>query len=164
MHGPVHRHLTEDHERLDAHLARAVADPLRVDLEEFRHFRAGLLRHIGIEEKILLPTARELRGGEPLPVARRLNQDHSALATLLVATPTPSIVAAIRRILTGHNPLEEDDGGMYDQIDGLLTPVQAEALLERVRGTPDPPLAPYSDNPRVLARIERILQELKQSE
>jgi hypothetical protein len=164
MHGPVHRHLAEDHERLDAHLARAVADPVRVDLEEFRQFRAGLLRHIGIEEKILLPAARELRGGVPLPVARRLNRDHSDLATLLVATPTPSIVAAIRRILSAHNPLEEDDGGMYDEIDGLLAPAQAEALLDRVRATPEPPLAPYSDNPRVLARIERILRGLAATE
>jgi hypothetical protein len=41
MRGPVHRHLTEDHERLEGHLARAVADPGRVDLDEgyrVRHF------------------------------------------------------------------------------------------------------------------------------
>lgn len=149
----------EDHERLDEHLARAVADPERIDLGEFGRFRAGLLRHIGIEEKILLPTARRLRGGDPLPVARRLNRDHSALATLLVPTPTRPIVAAIRRILTAHNPLEEDEGGMYDQVDALLTPSEAEDLVDRVRTTPDPPLAPYSDNARVLARIARLLED-----
>jgi hypothetical protein len=154
----------EDHERLDAHLARSVADPVGVDLGEFQCFRAGLLRHIGIEEKILLPTARRLRGGEPLSVARRLNLDHSSLATLLVATPTRPIVAAIRRILVAHNPLEEDEGGMYDQVDGLLTPAQAEGILARVRATPDPPVAPFSDNPRVLARIARILQDLHETE
>jgi len=160
VHGPVHRHLVEDHERLEGHLARAVADPARIDLAEFGRFRAGILRHIGIEEKILMPEARRRRGGEPLPVARRLNEDHSALATLLVPTPTRPIVAALRRILAAHNPLEEDEGGMYDQVDGLLSPAEAEALLARVRARPDPPLAPYSDNPRVLRRIQGILGDV----
>jgi hypothetical protein len=158
MHGPVHRHLTEDHGRLEALLARSVADPGRIDLHAFGRFRAGLLRHIGIEEKVLLPTARRLRGGDPLPVAARLHRDHAALATLLVPTPTRPIVAAIRRILAAHDPLEEDEGGMYDRVDALLAPSEAEALLDRVRATPEPPLAPYSDNPRVLARIAPLLR------
>ncbi|MCK6479316.1 MAG: hemerythrin domain-containing protein [Planctomycetes bacterium] len=157
MHGPVHEHLTEDHARLERHLARAVADPARIDPAEYERFRGGLLRHIGIEEKILLAEARTLRGGEPLPVAHVLKQDHSSLATLLVATPTLPIVAAVRRILAAHNPLEEDEGGMYDQVDALLTPSGAEALLLRVRGMPEPPLAPWNDNPRVIARIGRLI-------
>jgi hypothetical protein len=161
MSSPIRLHLVEDHEGLDAHLARALADPACIDLEAFHLFRAGILRHIGIEEKILLPTAKRLRGGEPLPVARQLRLDHSVLATLLVPTPTHAIVAAIRRLLTTHNPLEEDEGGMYDEIDRLLTPAAAEALLERVRAVPEPPLAPYQENPRVHARIARLLRDAR---
>ncbi|NUN51684.1 MAG: peptidoglycan-binding protein, partial [Planctomycetaceae bacterium] len=138
-------------------LAGALKLPTRIDPAEYERFRGGLLRHIGIEEKILLAEARTLRGGEPLPVAHVLKQDHSSLATLLVATPTLPIVAAVRRILAAHNPLEEDEGGMYDQVDALLTPSGAEALLLRVRGMPEPPLAPWNDNPRVIARIGRLI-------
>ena len=35
-------------------------------------FRAGLLRHIAMEEKALLSAVQESRGGLPLPVAKRL--------------------------------------------------------------------------------------------
>ncbi len=42
-------------------LRRALALAGEVDREPFDAFRAGLLRHIGIEEKILLPAAREAR-------------------------------------------------------------------------------------------------------
>jgi hypothetical protein len=161
VNGPIRRHLVEDHGRLEAHLARAASDPARIDLDEFRRFRAGLLRHIGIEEKILLPAARRLCGGDPLPVARRLRLDHSALATLLVPTPTHALVAEIRRVLASHNPLEEDEGGMYDQVDGLLTPAEAEALLGRIRAVPEPPCAPYRDDPRIHARIARLLRDAR---
>lgn len=156
-HGPLHGYLTADHERLEGHLTRAVAGPDGIEPEEFHRFRAGILRHIGIEEKILMPEAKRLRCDVPLEVAARLRKDHSAIATLLVATPTRPIVAAIVRILEAHNPLEEAEGAMYDQVEALLPPAEAEALLDRVRATPDPPLAPYSDNPRVLERIAGII-------
>ena len=164
MHGPIHCHLAEDHERLDSLLARAAADTESVDLDAFHLFRVGILRHIGIEEKVLLSTAMRLRGGDPLPVARQLRLDHSALATLLVPTPTHAIVAEIRRVLASHNPLEEDDGGMYDEVDRLLRPAEAQALLERLRATPEPAVAPYFDEPRVHARIAHILREARGEE
>ena len=153
--------MTEDHERLDAHLTRAAADAGGIDLDDFHRFRVGILRHIGIEEKLLLPAAKRLRGGNPLPVARQLRLDHSALATLLVPTPTHAIVAEIRRVLASHNPLEEDDGGMYDEVDRLLPPAEAQSLLDRVRATPDPAVAPYFDAPRVHARIEQLLRDAR---
>jgi hypothetical protein len=65
---------------------------------------AGLLKHIAMEEKILLPAAQKLRAGEPLPVAPKLRLDHGALAALLVPTPTRPVMAAIQAILRVHNP------------------------------------------------------------
>src|SRR5581483_6857560 len=47
-----------DHERLDALLRRAFASAGSVDSEAYDAFRRGLLRHIGMEEKILLPAAQ----------------------------------------------------------------------------------------------------------
>ncbi|MBZ0119582.1 MAG: hypothetical protein K8H88_21505, partial [Sandaracinaceae bacterium] len=57
-------HLIADHARLHALLQRALASGF--DPEPFAEFRAGLLRHIGIEEKVLLVAARRARGGEPI--------------------------------------------------------------------------------------------------
>ena len=53
MSGPLHRFFAADHGRLDVLLRRAIADPARVDLAPFAELRAGILRHIGMEEKYL---------------------------------------------------------------------------------------------------------------
>lgn len=113
MTGPIERELTADHRRLEQLLERAVADAACFDHAAFEQFRAGLLRHIGIEEKILLPDARRRRGGEPLLVARALRIDHAALASLLVPTPDAALVSEIRSVLATHNGLEEGEGGLY---------------------------------------------------
>jgi hypothetical protein len=60
--GPVSWFLVVDHVRLDALLQRAGA----IDHATYAEFRAGLLKHIGMEEKILLPAAQRARGDEPL--------------------------------------------------------------------------------------------------
>jgi len=48
----------KDHGRLEGLLQSAVAQAGSVDQGLYDQFRAGLLRHIGMEEKILLPAAR----------------------------------------------------------------------------------------------------------
>jgi len=53
-----------------------------------------LLRHIGLEEKILLPTAQRLRGGEALVLAAKLRLHHCALIAL--PSPASSTLEAIR--------------------------------------------------------------------
>src|SRR4029077_6659346 len=107
MSGKVYRYLTDDHTRLDDALERATRDPNHIDWSAYAEFREGLLRHIGMEEKILLPAARSADGGKPLASAAKLHLDHGALAALLVPTPTDVIVAAIQTILASHNPVEE---------------------------------------------------------
>ena len=130
MSGKIHRYLAGDHERLDALLERAMSDPENIDAAAYAQFRSGLLKHIGMEEKVLLPAAQKLRGGEPLPVAAKLRLDHGALVALLVPSPTAPIVAAIRAILKVHNPIEEDPGGVYDQCEELAG-AEADRILRR---------------------------------
>lgn len=146
MHGPIYQLLAEDHRRIEALLAQAAADPGTVALEPYGEFRAALLRHIGMEEKILIPGAR---GGEPLPMIDRIHLDHGALAALLVPPPTPEIIAAIRAVLSGHNPLEEGEGGLYDTCE-RLTGDGGKKLLESLRNFPYPRLKPYVSGPHVL--------------
>ena len=55
MLGKIYRYLADDHRRLDAFLERAMSDPENIDAAAYAQFRSGLLKHIGVEEKVFLP-------------------------------------------------------------------------------------------------------------
>ena len=59
-------------------LASAVADPQSFDYGAYAEFRAALLRHIGMEEKILIPAALRTAGTKSVPFAGRIRPDHGA--------------------------------------------------------------------------------------
>ncbi|MFN8626959.1 MAG: hemerythrin domain-containing protein [Candidatus Binatia bacterium] len=154
--GPVSRFLAGDHERLDALLRRAGAQPGAIDETAYAEFRAGLLRHIGMEEKILLPAAQEARGGEPLAAAAKLRSDHGALVALMVPTPTSAIVAALRTILASHNAIEEGPGGVYEVCERLAG-ADAPALLAKLRAAPEVPVHPHMGGPKIIEVTRRAL-------
>ena len=152
----ITRFLVEDHRRLDRLLQSAVAQAAQVDERAYDQFRAGLLRHIGMEEKILLPAAQRLRGGQLLSIAPKLRLDHGALAALLMPTPTPAIIATIRGILKDHNILEEGPGGLYKTCDELAGN-EADRLLAKLQAAPELTVMPHSDGPAVLGAVHRAL-------
>ena len=152
--GPIAGWLSADHARLDGFLTRAV-DP--IDPEPYAEFRRGLLRHIAIEEKLLFPAAQRARGGDPLALAARIRLDHGAIAALLVPTPTPAIVATIRGILTAHNALEEEPGGLYAACDRLLAS-DADAIVGEMAFSPEVRLSQHNDGPGVMAALRRALE------
>jgi hypothetical protein len=143
--GAVERFMVEDHARIDRLLEAATrVEP--VDELAYTRFRHDLLRHIAMEEKVLLPYAREKRGGTPLPVAAALRADHGEIALLLVRSPTRHIVEALRETLGRHNPLEEGPDGLYAACDALAGD-EAELVVARLREQPKVPLAKYYDGP-----------------
>jgi hypothetical protein len=141
MSGAIYRYLVNDHARLDAALLRG----------DYPEFREGLLRHIGMEQKILLP----ITGATAL--AERIHLDHGALAALLVPTPTPAILAAIRAILENHNPLEEGPGGLYEECERLLGS-DVEQVLTRLQNAPPVPVAKHVDNQTSMDSARAALQ------
>ena len=145
--GLIREYMEADHARLDR---------LRL-AGQWWEFRGGLFRHIGLEEKILLPEARRRRGGEPLPEAARLREDHSLLVILLVPPPSPEITAVIDKLLGEHNRLEEGDDGMYAHCEALG---DVDAIAERLRAAPETPQRKYQGGPLVQAQIERALETL----
>jgi hypothetical protein len=149
-------YLADDHRRLEDALSRATAHGA-IELKAYSEFRAGLLRHIGMEEKILLPAAQAARGGKALPFAAKLRLDHGALAALLVLTPTESIVAAIRFILAAHNPVEEGPGGIYEQCEQLAGS-DADEILGRLQNAPEVKMAPYVDSPVAMDSAQHALR------
>ena len=155
--GMLTEFLVEDHRRLDGLIHAAMAHPGAVDDRAYGQFRAGLLRHIGMEEKILLPAAQRQRGGEPLSLATKLRLDHGALASLLMPTPTAAILATIQDILVEHNVLEEGPAGLYETCDALAGP-EGETILAVLRAAPEVAVMRYNDSPAVMNAVHRALE------
>jgi hypothetical protein len=147
----IQRLLGDDHARLDRLLARGGADTAA-----YAAFRSGLLRHIGMEEKVLLPAARRARGGEPLPAASRLRLEHGALAALLVPSPRPAIVRAIAGILARHNPIEEGPDGVYAECERLVG-ADLDSLVAELEAYPEVPVSEHVDSALVMGALDRAL-------
>lgn len=155
--GPIHTYLAADHDRLDDLFRRATADPDHVDLDLYAKFRAGLLRHIGLEERILIPTSVRLRGGDSPAMAERIRLDHGAITALMVPSPDRQVVATLRKILTLHNDLEEKDGGLYGACEQMVGE-ESDAIARQLRDAPPVPLVAHNDRPGVMDAVLRAVE------
>jgi hypothetical protein len=148
--------MKSEHARLDCLLAQAAERGGAADNAAYEGFREHLLRHIRIEERILLPMAQRKHGGDPLAIAPRLRLDHGALAALLMLPPVDHTFRAIRAVLDAHNPLEENQGGAYEQCEALAGS-EANALLTHALATPRVPVSRWVDSSKVVASARRVL-------
>lgn len=153
--GPIHAHLSADHRRLERFFEEATRDPERIDMTPYARFRAGLLRHIGMEEKILIPAAKAV-SDEIAPLAAKIRADHGAITALLVPSPSPTILRALRSILDAHDVLEEEPDGLYARCERRLAGKEAE-VLARLETAPDVPVSAHNDGPTVLPALRRAL-------
>lgn len=135
---------------------RATSHPEVVDAVSYAELRAGLLRHIAIEEKVLFSGARAHPDRVPKQLVDQLHADHRALASLLVPPPTHALLATLRGILEEHNPLEEGSGGIYELCEQLAGDDVA-AQLARAHAIPAVRVAQHLDEPRVHEHIQRML-------
>jgi hypothetical protein len=146
----------DDHRRLEYLLDRAVRDPENIDKKMYTQFRAGLLKHIVMEEKLLFPTLQRDRSGEAHSDAPKLHLDHGAIAAMLVPPPEPIVIAALQGILEEHNELEEGQGGVYEAADRLPLRMM-EDLFEQLLLAPEVPISPHIDNPNAFEAARRAL-------
>jgi hypothetical protein len=156
MPGELHQFLSNDHARLEALLTAALRPDGTIDEESYIEFRRGLLRHISMEERVLMPEVRRRRGDSE--VERQLHRDHAALAALLVPPPTARELGTIREILDAHNPLEEGEGGFYEVLEELASHDLPE-VLQRMHAIAPVPLAPHADSEVTRRSIEQLLRE-----
>ena len=124
-------------------------------MEAYQRFRERLLRHIRIEERILLPMAERKRGAA-LSLAARLRLDHGALAALLMLPPVDPAFRAIRAVLDAHNPLEEAEHGVYEECESLGGSDITEVLAQ-IAATPRVPVSSWVDSPKIVAAAQRAL-------
>jgi hypothetical protein len=157
MPGPLYRFLADDHVRLERLLQKLTGRQDIVNDTAYAELHAGILRHIAMEEKVLLPFAREKRDGEPLSIAARIRLDHGAIAALLAPTPTSLIIATLQTILKAHNPIEEGSNGLYETVEHLAGP-EVDGLLDRIRSVPEVRLAPHSDSSRALESMRQAVE------
>ena len=148
--------MVEDHDRLDGLLTRATSQPGVIDIAPFAEFRKGLLGHIAMEEKVILPTIARFQNGKQAEVAARLRLDHGAIVALLVPPPTPSIVATLLSILRVHNALEEEDGGLY-QLLQKLAEAEQDAVLKKMKSARDVKVLPHNDRPDIIEATRRAV-------
>jgi hypothetical protein len=160
--GPLHTYLAQDHDRLAAWLARTLDSPPGLDQGAYAHFRAGLLRHIGLEEKLLLPLVRRGGGSELALLADQLHRDHAALTALLVPPPAPELIHTIRSILEEHNVLEEESGGLYEACERLAAG-NAQTLATQLQAARAVPVRPHIDTALVRKNIEVLLTARKRA-
>jgi hypothetical protein len=156
MHAPLYQYLADDHDRLDKLLQRATASPGVIDMEAYAEFRRGLLRHIGIEEKIVLPAIERLQGGRQAPIADRLRLDHGAIVALMVPPPSASIIATLKSILQVHNALEEQEGGFYLLLEQVARS-EMNILLEKMKSAPEVPVLPHNERPDIIDVTRRAV-------
>src|SRR5262249_15943446 len=128
--------LMEDHRRLEGLLRSAVAQGGSVGQGTYDQFRAGLLRHIGMGERILLPAPQRIRGGEARSIATKLRLDYGAIASLLMPPPSAAVIATMRAVLKVHNTIEEGPGGLYETCDELARS-EAAQLLATLQAAPE---------------------------
>ena len=153
---PLTDYLERDHEEIDRLLDRAEGGGHTFDPEAFAQFRARLLRHIAIEEKVLLPAAARARG-ESLALARRMRIEHGAITTLLVPTPDLALIRELRILLEPHNDWEVEPGGVYEECQRALGESWPQ-VLEQMRAYPAVKVARHVDRPgmpRTAAEAQR---------
>jgi len=155
----LHDLLTRDHARLDQLLASSLRPDGSIDQVSYRAFRGGLLWHIAVEERVLLPAVRMRRVDSE--IERQLHRDHAALAALLVPPPSAAEIEAIRTILEAHNPLEEGPGGFYEDVEEIIG-AELPAILARVREVPQVRLAPHADTEVTRRSIEQLVREAEE--
>ncbi len=151
----IQEFLERDHNRLDILLAQALSDDGTIDQSSFDEFRKGLLKHIGIEEKLIFLFVTKLGSPEQREIAATLRIQHGAIASLLVLDPSPQSIRALRVILAVHNPIEEGGAGFYAACE-LLASDQAPLLLEQMESIPEVPVA-------IRAQTSQIVESAKRS-
>lgn len=157
MNKPLYDYFTNDHHRVEGFLDKATEVPGEINMEYYHLFRTGLLKHIKMEENILFPAAQKANNGVPLPLQGKLRLDHGAITSLMVVPPTADVIKVLRHVLTLHDQLEEEPGGMYDVCE-KLTSGETEHLLEKLQNVTEVPVHPHNNADYAMRSAIRSLE------
>lgn len=154
--------LSVDHQEIAALLHDALSGP-DFDPASFARFRERLLRHIGVEERVLFPAVRERDATRVADRLAALRVDHAALTTLLVPTPDRDLALEVEALLGGHNEIEEQLDGVYDGCLAALSNADATRVLRAARARHPVPTTGYFDGPGTVRTAEAALAKARLS-
>jgi hypothetical protein len=154
--------LANDHGEINA-LSLDARAPDGIDIEAFERFRERLLRHMGIEERLLFPLIENANEGQLATAINELRIDHAALTSLLVPTPDDVLAQEIAGLLELHNELEERSGGIYDQCLELLADETAEEILFDAYESLPVQTAKYFDGPGTVRTASAALEKARRA-
>ncbi len=152
----LRRWLALDHQEIDGLLRIALADG-SFEPSSYARFRERILRHIGIEERILFPAVRERHPTRYTTQFATLRIEHAALTTLLVPTPDRALALEIESLLRRHNDAEECEDGIYDKCLAALTSEVATRVLQASRARAPVRTSDYFDGRGTVRTAEEAL-------
>lgn len=135
------RVMDNQHRRIEWLLTESLGDgdQRALDLAAYTAFRETMLRHIGIEEKLLLAGLREAQ--VQFAPAWAIHRDHAALASLMSAEPDLALALEVARLVDTHMTLEEGPQGLFSVCARSLS---EEALVVGAHAYPEVKPAPWS--------------------
>jgi hypothetical protein len=126
--GPIEASMVEDHAHADALLGRALG-VRPVDEVAFAAFRRHLLRHMALEEDVLL---RYAEARSEYALGERIRHDHGEIRRLLAGPAHVDKIASLVELLGRHNGIEEGPEGLYATCDAIAG-ADAESLVVRLK-------------------------------
>ncbi|MCA1734121.1 MAG: hypothetical protein LC732_11030, partial [Acidobacteria bacterium] len=76
-------------------------------------------------------------------------------------SPSPKWIEQLATILEAHNPLEEQEGGLYSILESLSED-RLDELMMKVHAVPEVRMAPHVDKPIVYRSIEQLVREAEE--
>ena len=153
MGADLHAILSRDHERLDTIIERACGAKGPSIPPAMKICAAGCSGISASRSGSSFGGAKTRRRHGSRRAAPR---DHAALSALLVLPPDHAEIKVIRGILDFHNPLEEEGGGLYEQVEDL-TGDDLATIVARLIAYPPVRLAAHADTPLVRRTIEQLV-------
>jgi hypothetical protein len=149
--------LTTEHEELLGMLDACVTRRSGVDRARFDAFRRRALRHIAVEQRVLLPALGRMH---KLTDAMRnaMSRDHRALVMLCVPEPNIGFVRDLQELLAWQVSVQESAGGVFKVYDAFVR--DEHALDKALAGVPavEPPA--FAAGADVAVAVQRVLKSL----
>lgn len=149
--------LVREHDEFLRLLDGCLTDERAVDLRRFEEFRRRQLRHVALEERVLMPALARRLGAPPV-FQNGLRKDHASVAALCVAEPNPDFLVDLRELLAWHNRGEEAPGGLYALCGEHLG--GDSALDEEAAKLAPLVLPPYGSGPSVVDVLREVMRAI----
>src|SRR5215472_8857118 len=148
---PIYRFLSEDHRGLSSLLERSMS-PGGINPAAYAEFPCGFTQAHRYGRKNFAPCRATAARRRATPYCGWITE----LLPRFSCPRRPAIVAALRTILSAHNPIEEGADGLYEQCENLAG-AEAEQILQQLRSAPEVKVAPHTDAPKVIEATRRAV-------